>query len=228
MIKISVVIPTLNEAPYVDRALRSVARQHGPHEIIVADGGSTDATRERAAERATVLVGDRGRARQMNAGAAVASGEVLLFLHADTQLPAYAFRWIRATLASSAAEAGLFRLRFDVETPLLRFYAWCTRFPLPRIAFGDRALFVRRRVFEAVGGFPEVPIFEDLELVRLLDQRGGLRFVPACVVTSARRFERQGPLRQQILNLSLWIRYVTGGDLHRLASAYTYDRDAPD
>lgn len=223
---VSVIIPTLNEAAFVDGAIRSAARQLRSCEIIVADGGSEDATRDRAARTARVIEAPRGRALQMNAGAAVATGDVLLFLHADTRLPTDASAWIRGTLSAPCAEAGLFRLRFDVDTPLLRFYAWCTRWPLPRIAFGDRALFVRRRVFETVGGFPEVPIFEDLELVRLLVQRGGFRFVPVAVMTSARRFQRIGPLRQQLLNTSLWLQYVAGADPHRLARSYTYTHKA--
>lgn len=217
---ISVVIPTLNESAFIEGAIRSVERQSGPAEIIVADGGSSDATCALARDRSRIVTASRGRAAQLNAGAARATGDALLFLHADTRLPLDAFEWIQATLADPTAEAGVFRLRFDTRTPLLQFYAWCTRFSVPLLAFGDRALFVRRRVFEAVGGFPEVPLFEDLELARLLHQRAGFRFVPAPVTTSARRFLRKGPLRQQVLNLTLWTRYLAGTKLDRLASSY--------
>ncbi len=223
-IKISVVIPALNEAARIERTLEALVTQPGPWEVIVVDGGSTDETMARAAAYATVLTSSPGRARQMNHGAQDADGPVLLFLHADTLLPPDAFDLIRATLNDPSAEAGAFRLRFDVATPLLRFYSFCTRFPLPRLCFGDRGLFVRRAVFEALGGFPKVPIFEDLEMVRLLHQRGGFRFLSRAVTTAARRFESVGPLRQQALNSYLWVRYQLGTDPERIAHLYSYDR----
>ena len=99
-------------------------------------------------------------------------------------------------LTDPSAEAGTFRLSFDSTTPLLRFYSFCTRFPFPRICFGDRGLFVRRAVFEALGGFTKISIFEDPEMVRLLYQRGGFCFLSQTVTTAARRFESVGPLRQ--------------------------------
>ncbi len=223
-IKISVVIPALNEAVRIESTLEAVVTQPGPWEVIVVDGGSTDETMARAAAYATVLTSSPGRARQMNHGAQNADGDALLFLHADTLLSPDAFALIRATLADPSAEAGAFRLSFDNTTPLLRFYSFCTRFPFPRICFGDRGLFVRRAVFETLGGFPEVSIFEDLEMVRLLYRRGGFRFLSRAIPTAARRFESVGPLRQQLLNISLWMRYQLGADPERIAHLYSYDR----
>lgn len=158
----------------------------------------------------------------MNAGARAASGDVLLFLHADTLLPPGALAVVTHTLDDPSAEAGAFRLRFDVATPLLHVYSYCTRMPWPLICFGDRTLFMRRSTFEEVGGFPEVPIFEDLEMVRRLHRRGGFRFITTAVTTSARRFLERGPLRQQLLNTRLWLQYVAGVDPHRLARFYHY------
>lgn len=223
--KITVVIPALNEAACIAHTLASVAAQPGPQGVIVVDGGSTDETATLAAAYATVLASPPGRARQMNHGAAAADGDVLLFLHADTALPANAFDVIRATLANEAAASGAFRLAFDAETPLLRFYSFCTRLHAPRICFGDRGLFVRRAVFEAVGGFPDVPIFEDLEMVRRLHQRGGFCFLPQAVITAARRFQAVGPLRQQLLNIYLWTRYQLGTDPNRIAHLYSYHQE---
>ena len=220
--KISVIIPALNEATRIERTLTSVTEQPEPWETIVVDGGSTDETVARAAQVATVLTAPPGRAHQMNRGWKASDGEVLLFLHADTLLAPDAFDLIRAALADASVEAGAFRLRFDVETPLLRFYSFCTRFPMPRICFGDRGLFVRRAVFETLGGFPEVSIFEDLEMVRLLHRRGGFRFLSQAVTTAARRFETVGPLRQQLLNTYLWTRYQLGTDPERIAHLYSY------
>lgn len=219
---ISVIIPAINEASCIEQTLASVVVQPMPWEIIVVDGGSTDDTIERAASLATVLSADPGRARQMNRGAREASGDVFLFLHADTLLPDDALDIIRATLADLEAEAGVFRLQFDVETPLLRFYSFCTRFALPRICFGDRGLFVRRSAFESLGGFPSISIFEDLEMVRLLHDRGGFRFLPQAVTTAARRFETYGPFRQQLRNSYLWLRYLFGTDPERIAHLYSY------
>jgi GT2 family glycosyltransferase len=160
----------------------------------------------------------------MNAGAAQSEGDAFLFLHADTHLPAGALAAVRRTLADPAVVAGTFRLRFDRPTPLLRLYAAATRLPWTRLAFGDRGLFVRRTAFEAVGGFPDWPIFEDLEIVRRLATVGRFRFLPEAVVTSARRFRQHGTARQQLRNLRLWWHYVNGGAPEDVAAAYSYAR----
>ncbi|GIV61295.1 MAG: glycosyl transferase [Rhodothermaceae bacterium] len=221
--RVSVVIPALNEAAYIGRTLAALAEGSDSGEIIVVDGGSTDDTPALAARHgARVLTGPRGRGRQMNAGAAHASGEVLFFLHADTLPPPGALDLIRQILADPSAEAGAFRLAFDHPTPLLRFYGFCTRLPWPAICFGDRGLFVRRSVFEALGGFSEAPLFEDLDLVRRLHRRGGFRFRPEHVVTAARRFEAHGAFRQQLRNVRLWLHFLRGTDPHRLAHLYPY------
>jgi len=225
--KISVIIPALNESAYIEQTLVAVAIQAAPYEIIVVDGGSTDGTTAQAARAATVLTSQPGRARQMNHGAQAARGEIFLFLHADTLLPPDALDLIRDTLSHPSAEAGAFRLCFDRDTRLLRFYSFCTRFRIPHICFGDRALFVRRDVFHSVGGFPVIPVFEDLEMVRTLHRRGGFRFVPRAVTTAARRFQAVGPLRQQLLNTYLWTRYQLGTDPERIAHLYAYDAPSP-
>ncbi|MEX0747202.1 MAG: hypothetical protein WD275_04320, partial [Rhodothermales bacterium] len=154
-----------------------------------------------------------------------AQGDVLIFLHADTVLPDDAFGHIRFALRDGEHEAGAFRLAFDVETPLLRFYGFCTRLPLPQICFGDRALFMRRSTFDALGGFPDIPIFEDLEMVQMLHRRGRFAFLPADVTTSARRFLKVGPLRQQLRNTYLWLHFMLGTKPERVADHYRYDED---
>ncbi len=219
---ISVVIPALNEEQWIERTLESIAVQPGTKEIIVADGHSTDRTRQAAGPYACVIEAPRGRAVQMNAGAKRATGGILLFLHADTVLPEDAFPFIRQQLLRGATEAGTFRLSFDRSSPLLQFYSICTRMPTSLLCFGDRGLFVRRDVFEAVGGYPEIPIFEDLELARTLHDRGRFVFSDLAVTTAARRFERNGPLRQQLRNTYLWLFYMLGGDLQTLADDYNY------
>ncbi|PSQ77577.1 MAG: glycosyl transferase [Bacteroidetes bacterium QH_8_67_23] len=225
---VSVIVPALNEAGYIERTIASVEKQAGPTEVIVVDGGSTDATAARAAARgARVVAASQGRARQMNAGAARARGDVLLFLHADTTLPESALAAVRRTLFDggngTAVQAGTFRLRFDRNGWLLRLYAFATRLRWRRFCYGDRGLFVRRAAFEAVGGFPDWPIFEDLELADRLHQHGAFRYLPLAVTTAARRFERTGPLRQQLQNLALWAHYLLGTDPEAVASRYRYD-----
>ena len=220
---VSIIIPTLNEASVLPGTLAQIQTQSGPYEVVVVDGHSHDATVERAQEQGVrVLQTPRGRARQMNRGADAATGDILLFLHADTRLPPRGLSHIRQALANPRATSGTFQLRFDQSSPLLRLYAWCTQWPWIRICFGDRGLFVERTAFEAVGGYPEWPIFEDLELAARLHDRGGFRFLSSAVTTSARRFEQRGTIRQQLQNVRLWLHYMTGSDPHRVAHLYTY------
>ena len=221
-VSIAVIVPCLNEANVLRPTLESVAAQEHPLEMIVVDGGSTDDTVAIAKEYGRVITAARGRASQMNAGAATARSDVLFFLHADTVLPQQALGGVRKILQRSSIDAGAFRLRFDHPTPLLRFYSFCTRFGIPRLCFGDRGLFVRRGAFAAVGGFPPVPMFEDLELVRKLHERGGFAFLEESVTTSARRFHAAGPLRQQLKNAYLWLSYLAGVDPEGLTEHYPY------
>lgn len=226
---VSAILPMLNEADYIEQTLQSVQAQDGPTEVIAVDGGSTDDTPARAASTgARVIAAPKGRARQMNAGAARASGEVLLFLHADTTLPEGALGAVRQTLANPAAEAGTFRLRFDRQGTLFSLYAFATRLRWRRLCYGDRGLFVRRSVFEALGGYPDWPIFEDLELAdRLHRQQGDFCYLSETVTTAARRFTRVGPLRQQLRNAKLWTRYLCSTDpattAQQVAPRYRYD-----
>lgn len=218
---ISVIIPTFNEASTIGRTLRRLQIQDGPFETIVVDGGSEDETQTLARSwGAQVLQTPTGRAPQMNRGAERADGDVLFFLHADTLLPSNGLSAIRAALDDPEATSGTFRLQFDEPTPLLRFYGWCTRWPWIRLCFGDRGQFARRSAFEAVGGFPDWPLFEDLELAARLSNYGGFRFLDMAVTTSARRFRRRGPVRQQLLNLYLWSHYMLGTDPERVAHLY--------
>jgi rSAM/selenodomain-associated transferase 2 len=220
---ISIIIPTLNEEAVLPGTLDALHGQASPFEILVVDGHSTDNTRECARKAgATVLSASRGRASQMNRGAQAAQGDIYLFLHADTLLSPDGLAIIRRTLADPEATAGTFRLQFDEPTPLLRFYGLCTRWPWIRLCFGDRGLFVDRSAFEAVGGYPDWPLFEDLELAARLHDDGDFRFLNTPVTTSARRFQRNGVLTQQLRNLYLWLHYVCGADPERVAHLYRY------
>jgi len=219
---VSIVIPALNEARCISDTLIALQEQTGPFEIIVVDGGSEDDTPLISSKYATVITSERGRANQMNAGAEAAKGEILLFLHADTRIPENALERIRESVSQRNYEAGIFRLRFDRETCLLRLYSFCTRYKQPRFCFGDRAMFVKKDVFKRVNGFSSIPIFEDLDLSIRLHRRGRFLFRPEYVTTAARRFEEKGPLRQQLLNTFLWLRYTFGTSPTKLAKYYKY------
>jgi rSAM/selenodomain-associated transferase 2 len=222
---VSIIVPTLNEASVLPDTLSHLQAQPAPLEVVVADGGSSDRTRAEARDAgARVVEASRGRGVQMNRGAEAAEASLLLFLHADTRLPPDGLSQLRRTL-TNGADAGIFRLQFDRPTLLLRLYAWCTRWPWIRLCFGDRGLFVTREAFAAVGGYPEWPLFEDLELAARLQEHGDFRFLDAAVVTSARRFAEYGVLRQQLRNAYLWTHYLLGTDPERLKALYPYPDD---
>jgi rSAM/selenodomain-associated transferase 2 len=192
---VSVIIPTLNEAHSLGATLQALTRLgHGGGrvELIVADGGSADATREIAREHgAQIILAARGRGAQMHAGATVARGDVLWFLHADTIPPPDAPRQILEALRRDPKfVGGNFAISFDGTRPAARFLTWL--YPQLRklgLCYGDSAIFVRASVYREVGGFKPFPIFEDLDLVRRLKRRGSLIHLGARVVTSSRRFE---------------------------------------
>jgi rSAM/selenodomain-associated transferase 2 len=227
-LRISVVVPVLNEAGHLAASLAPLAalRARG-HEVIVADGGSTDGSAALAASHADrLLVAARGRARQMNAGAGAATGDVLLFLHADTRLPDAADLKIAEAIAGGRAW-GRFDVRLSGSRALLRVVErmMSLRSCLTGIATGDQGIFVRRPVFLRVGGFPAIPLMEDIALSRRLRRAAGW---PACVrsrvVTSSRRWERDGVVRTVLAMWVLRAAYALGADPWRLAAAY-YGKD---
>ncbi|MFN2427205.1 MAG: TIGR04283 family arsenosugar biosynthesis glycosyltransferase [Candidatus Binatia bacterium] len=188
-------IPVLNEEARIADCLQRLLEMAGLPEIIVVDGGSSDRTVEIARSFAGVTVVDapKGRALQMNAGAAAATGEVLLFLHADVHLPADAAEHIECALHDEEVVAGAFRTwtvddrpRSSWIAPLLHLADLRSRYS--GLPYGDQAMFVRSSAFRALGGFAEVPIMEDLELSRRLRSAGKIRVVPAVVTVSGRRF----------------------------------------
>ncbi len=221
---LSIIMPVLDEAAGIETALRALApmRARGV-EVIVVDGGSGDGTAELARAFADgVLNAPRGRAMQMNAGAAAATGDALLFLHADTRLPENADGLIRDAL--SRRPWGRFDVCFD-RGGWLRWVAMMMnmRSRLTGIATGDQAMFMTRAAFDAAGGFADIALMEDVALSARLKKLGRPRCLSARVTTSGRRWRQRGFLRTILLMWQLRLRYFLGADPARLARAYGYD-----
>jgi rSAM/selenodomain-associated transferase 2 len=217
----SVVIPTLNEERYIAGCIQSVLASDADVEIIVVDGGSTDRTRELAANnRATVLHTGRGRGAQLNYGAANAHGDILVFLHADTVVSTDMFAMLRKCFRHPRVKIGTCRLAFDRRHPLLRLYAYCARLESPCTTFGDQCIVCRKSFFELNGEFPEWPLFEDVAFLHSARRKTEIHFFPTTVVTSARKFVRNGIIRQQFRNAALLTLYAVGVSPLRLARMY--------
>jgi rSAM/selenodomain-associated transferase 2 len=226
MPSVSIIVPVLEEAGTLAATLQPLQRwREAGVEILVVDGGSRDASRTVAAPLADrVLEAPRGRASQMNAGAASARGEVLLFLHADTRLPEGAIDLVREATASRAW--GRFDVRIEgsgLALPMVA-AAMNLRSRLTGIATGDQALFVRRDVFARVGGFPLIPLMEDVALSTTLRRVSRPACLRARVTTSGRRWDRHGVLRTMVLMWRLRLAYALGADPHLLARRYGAER----
>lgn len=222
--RLSIIIPTLNEEEEIGAALAALQplRACGC-EVIVADGGSADATVARAQPLAdAVMVSEPGRARQQNAGAAAARGGVLLFLHADTRLPDGADGLIGDGLRETARGWGRFDVRLTGRHPLLRVIERMMnlRSRLTGIATGDQAIFVRRDWFREAGGVPEIPLMEDVALSKALKRRGPPLCLRETVLTSSRRWEQRGVWRTMVLMWRLRLEYWRGVDPEQLAARY--------
>jgi rSAM/selenodomain-associated transferase 2 len=222
--RLSIVIPSLNEAANLARLLPDLIVREPGAEVLVVDGGSDDDSRAVVARVPCVrwLSGPRGRARQMNAGARAAHGGILLFLHADTSLPDGAGAAILAALGDPAVVGGRFDVRLDSRRPLLVLVAWLMnrRSRLTGISTGDQGIFVRRAVFDALGGYPDIALMEDVELTRRLKRGGRLAALRLRVVTSARKWEDEGIVRTIVLMWALRLLYALGVSPARLHRWY--------
>lgn len=217
--RVAVIIPALNEGENITATIAS-AQKGGPREIIVVDGGSSDDTAQRAQETgATVIRSGSGRARQMNAGAARATGNVLLFLHADTLLPGGYIKAASDALRQPKIVAGAFRFAIDGVFPGKRLIEWGTnlRSRLLQMPYGDQALFLRQSLFEELGGFADLPIMEDYELVSRLRQRGRVATVRREAITSGRRWRQAGLWRTTLTHQRVLVGYHLGWPVGRLA-----------
>lgn len=221
---VSIVIPTYNEAAAIVPLLHYLRQAAGAPqpELLVVDGGSTDATAALARQAgATVLRSPRkGRAAQLNYGAQQARGELLYFLHADSYPPPGFLADLRQA-AAQGYPAGCYRLAFDHPHWFLRFSAWCTRLPLTIVRFGDQSLFVRRELFAQIGGYREdLLVMEDQEIVRRLRARAPFRLLPRTVITSARKYVENGIFRLQGIFTLIVLLYRLGVPQPRLVQLY--------
>ena len=222
--RISIIVPALDEAQSIAAALAALAplRERG-HEVILVDGGSDDDTVALALSRADrVVIAPRGRASQMNAGARVAGGGVLLFLHADTRLPEHADRIILDRLNATGRNWGRFDVSIGGKSRLLAVVGFFMniRSRLTGIATGDQAIFVRRDLFRTIGGFPPIALMEDLAISRALKGRSAPLCLRERVVTSGRRWQRHGVIRTILKMWWLRLRYFFGAAPERLERSY--------
>ncbi|HEY1364117.1 MAG TPA: TIGR04283 family arsenosugar biosynthesis glycosyltransferase [Xanthobacteraceae bacterium] len=227
MYKLSIIMPVLDEGEAFAAALDGLVHLRALGvELIVVDGGSRDATIQRARLRADrVISAPRGRASQMNAGAAKASGNVLLFLHADTRLPRHADHVVLNGLERSGRAWGRFDVAIEGRHPLLPLIGMLMsiRSRLTGIATGDQAIFVKQEAFKSVAGFPAIPLMEDIELCKRLKRIGPPLCLRERVVTSGRRWQRHGVLATMLLMWRLRLAYFFGADPAELAREYGYD-----
>jgi rSAM/selenodomain-associated transferase 2 len=223
---VSVIIPVLNEEKTIGATLRELVLLE-PHEIIVVDGGSGDRTREICEHLgAQVLNSERGRARQMNNGARRATGDGLLFLHADTRLPPSALHDITRALGDVSCVGGRFDVELEGRHWMLKVIGALINFRsrTTKVGTGDQAIFVRREVFTRMGGYPDLPLMEDIAFCRALKRAGRITCLRSRVVTSARRWETDGVWRTIVRMWALKFLYLAGVSPARLKQFYADTR----
>ncbi|PYJ84242.1 MAG: glycosyltransferase [Verrucomicrobia bacterium] len=229
---ISIIIPTLNEAELLPGTLNRVQANRAPHEILVVDGGSTDETvaLANASGARVISSAQTRRAAQMNLGTRMARGDIFLFLHGDTWTGPDTLKQIENALRQSAVAGGGFARRFQSRSRLLRLTCllgeWRSR--CFRWFYGDQGIFVRRTIFERVGGFQDMPLFEDVDFSRRMARQGRVVTLRSEVVSSARRFAARGALMTTASDVWLTVRYFAGADPKRLAAERKWHESRPD
>jgi rSAM/selenodomain-associated transferase 2 len=220
--RLSIIVPVLNEEAVIRRFLEHLAGVARGSEVIVVDGGSLDNTVAIAEEYFPVVASPAGRARQMNAGAELASGDVLWFLHADCALPESSCAEIESAMDDPDVAGGCFRLRLPARGLAYRVCDDLGNLAVDilRLTCGDHGIFVRRDAFDAVGGYPDVPIMEDLILSRKLRKAGRLVQLRSYVTAAPRKWERNGPYRTTGIYVLLIALYMLGAPMHVLARIY--------
>ena len=223
--KISIIIPILNEAKVLEKTLWQLQPELGTHELIVVDGGSTDNSVRIAEKYGKVVISERGRAKQLNAGAAVATGDILIFLHADIWLEKGALTSV-ATAISVGYIGGGFRQKIDGESVLYRLIeiAGDIRGKYLKVFYGDSGIFLTRMNFEKIGGFPDVPILEEMEFSKCLRRLGKTTLLTPYIHISSRRWEASGIVRTTLNNWLITLLYFLGVSPEKLARLYSQIR----
>ncbi len=223
--KISIIIPILNEAKILDRTLSQLQPELGHHELIIVDGGSTDKSVRIAAKYGEVLTSVRGRAKQLNAGAAAATGDILLFLHADIWLESGALVAVETALSSGYIGGG-FHQKIEGKSILYRMIeiAGNIRGKYLKVFYGDSGIFVARTDFEKIGGFPDVPMLEEIEFSKDLRKFGKTTLIVPHIHLSARRWEAKGIIRTTLNNWLITLLYLIGVSPEKLAKLYSHIR----
>ena len=223
--KITVVIPTFNEAEQLPRLLHylhSVQKKECIKEVIICDGGSNDATSQVASSLGAMVIdcSVRQRAAQMNCGASIATGDVLYFLHADSYPPLGIVDLIQKEL-QAGNQSGCFRLKFDLNHWFLQANAWFTRFTFSGFHYGDQSLFITKNLFQLIGGFEEsLFLMEDQEIISRVKKAGTFVVIPAYITTSARKYQLNGVFRLQFIFYTIFLLYVLGFSQQTLKSLY--------
>lgn len=218
---ISVIIPILNEAKILEKTLTRLQPELENHELIIVDGGSTDGSTRIAEKYGKIITSERGRAKQLNAGAAVASGDILIFLHADVWLEQGAFDAVETALALGYVGGG-FHQKIDGKSILYRIIEMTAdlRGKYLKTFYGDSGIFVRQTDFHRIGGFPEVPIMEEMGFSKALRASGKTKMIKPYIHISARRWETNGIVRTTIKNWLITLLYLMGFSLERLTKLY--------
>ncbi len=225
MYKYSIIIPTLNEKKFLPLVLEHLNKFDEDFEIIVSDGGSSDDTVNIAKSFGVkICKGETGKGMQLNKGAECSTGKILIFLHADTFLPEDAFIFTNKLFLDSKNNIATFMMKFDVGYFLLKLYSQFTRFDSIFTTFGDQAIIIRTKLFNQLGGFAKLPIFEDVELLKRARKFNKVHKIPLYVTTSARRFEKRGHLKTQCLNGLYILEYLAGVNPDNIYKKYFRDK----
>jgi len=221
MPKYSIIIPTLNEQEFLPLVLDSINEFDEDFEVIVTDGGSEDETIRIAKKYGVLLCSSKkGKGFQLIKGVESSSGDIYIFIHADTFLPKNAFNLINEYFIDRACKIATFRMKFDSDSLLFKIYSWFTIFDTVFSTFGDQGIVITKKFYEDIGGFPELPIFEDVELLRKARKKTRIVKFPDYVTTSARRLKENGVVLTQLLNALYLLRYFMGTEPGRMYNKY--------